>query len=296
MRLRILLSSLSPALFILCLLLSDAWLWSWLQHQAVALGPSMDERGPLLLWSFSFVPGLAALITLALTRPFEPGLSLLKIRTPLTWGFAFILFPLLAIAAAALTVLFNLADWDWHRLNFAFDFLVRFRAGSSHLNPGLPGLGRLLRHFLIYSPLLMLLPSVLEALAWQGFWYRLTQSRGFWFVALTSGSLWWLWQVPLLLHGYPYGQPAWLALPIGLLFGLVHQGLLTWLRAQFQNLWPVIVARATLGGAVMLPVVFTTSYDPRWAHLHGLVGIVLMAGLLGLLAGFKLIPQKGNSH
>jgi hypothetical protein len=256
----------------------------------------MDNRGPLLLWLYSISPGLAALWAMAAARPFQPKTALLKWPGFPKLALGYLLFPALAIVAAALSVLFNLVDWDWHRINFAYNFLLRLRATSPELGPVLPSNGQLLRTLLIYSPLLMVVPSIMESLAWQGFWYRLMNRHGFWAIALSSGLLWWLWQMPVLLKGYPYGQQPLFSLGMGLLYGLGHQSLLTWLRRVSQNLWPVILARATLGGAALLPIVFSSPFDPLWAHLRGLTGILLMTGLLGAMAGFKLIPLKDSSR
>lgn len=288
----------SILIFILLLLISDILIFGWLGYYKIDLGPIMDIRALFPLILFNLAPGPAALLTLILQRKSFADIFPLNFPKPLYLLIGYCIFPLIGFLAAAAAVLLNAADWDLSMIDFSHDFFVRF----SH-DPIIMSLYDHTRHnwqiwlfLFILSPIHAIFSSLIETIGWQGYYYRLCQSKGFWFTSLTSGLIWWLWQCPILLLGHPYAYHPFIGIAVGLGFGLTHQILLTWLRKITNNLWPVVLARATLAGAATAPLIMTTNYERIWSHLHGLIGVGIMGLFILLLHLFKLLDAPKDSN
>lgn len=286
-------------IFFLLLFLADGFLiFHFVRHQ-IELSPQVESRAILLLLAYNAFPGLAALVAIIITK--RSRLSLWRL-TSCHWAyfvFAFFLFPLLAFAAASVSVFFNLADWDLTMIDFFHNYYRRF---GDH--PAAMAWRELIREnwqvwlvIGIMAPLYALIPSLFESIGWQAFFYQSMPKKGFWLSSISTGLAWWIWYLPVIILGYPYPYHPWLGTIVGLGFGLTHQIILNWLHQSTRHLGLVVIARASLSGLALLPLMLTTNYERLWTHLHGLVGIAIMALFIVLLRMFNLTPSlRDTSH
>ncbi len=248
-----------------------------------------DRAGQLTLgiMLLSFGPGLAVLAAFFFghsSRASELGLTQGKFFYLIP---AWFLFPLLAALAAAISVFAGFAEWDWHMgtasQNLYFSVSHNFILPTQHS----PNPFALISGYLLFGPVVWFLPAWAEEIAWRGYLYQWLKKTGFWLTGILTGLVWWLWRLPLYLHGYIYIDKTTLALGISLCFALETGIVLTWLRRLSGNVFVPALAHATLFGSALIPLTFTRLNDPHWAHLQGIIGIIVLAVFisLGWIAG-----------
>jgi hypothetical protein len=263
-----------------------AWLGlGWLRAQGRDFGWSQTGSTALAIMALGLLPGLAA-VAAAGALPAAPGLVLAgRTRSKKYLAPALLILPLLGALAAGVSVLAQLATWDFSLLGLHRELLLCVGPAHRGLIPMFPPPGWLvwLLSFLI-SPWVFLPLAWAEEAGWRGFGFAWLRPRGFWIAALGLGALTWLWRLPLLVWGCPYPGHPWLGPVLGLGFELGFGVLAAWLREKSGGILAPALARATLSGAALMPLSLTVDYDPLLTHLPGAVGVGLM-GLL-LLFGF----------
>lgn len=267
---------LSAAVVFLAVLLATGW---WPVHAALArgweFGWNIDGHSAWLLTLMRFGPGLAAFCGLALAQgPLREGLGLSAGRPQYLLP-AWLLLPLLAAVAAALSVTLGQADWDWHLSVSQSDARLRWAVGRQMPDWSPQGWAVWLG-MIAAGPVVWFLPAWAEETAWRGLLFHWLKKHSFWAAALAAGLLEWAWRLPLYRMGFAYPDHPQLAPWLGLGFIVLTSVLLTWLRAASGAVWAPAVARATLSAGALIPLALTRDYDAAWTHLQGLPGLVLL--------------------
>lgn len=225
-------------------------------YAQVFAGASLNQVAILLMW----MPGLAAMVTQLL---FYRTLGGLGWRRP-HWRD-------LAIAVA---------------IPIAYCIII-------YLPVWLTGLGRVdtgkLAQALALAPLgvaASLLTALGEEIGWRGFLapalYRL---GGFGWASLTTGLIWGIWHLPLILSSdYNAGTPSWYAVPCFMVSVTGLSVMLARLRLHSDSLWPAALFHAT-HNAIIQGVFDASTIDTgptRWITSEFGVGLTLVSIILGI--------------
>jgi membrane protease YdiL (CAAX protease family) len=264
------------------LFLEWGWEFTWDKTGWITLG----------IMLLSFGPGLVALIALFIgSGKLSSDLGFAKGNLFYLLP-AWFLFPLLAALAAAISVVAGFSEWDWHMAGVYQNLFSSMSRDFILPVQNTPNPFAVIGGFLLFGPILWFIPALAEEMAWRGYLYQWVKKSGFWITGLLTGFVWWLWRLPLYLHGYVYVDRRLFALGISLCFALELGILLTWLRRRSNTVFVPAIAHATLFCSALLPLTFTRINDPHWGHLQGVVGIILLA--IFILTGWMAGLFKSN--
>ena len=133
---------------------------------------------------------------------------------------------------------------------------------------------------LVYTPL-----AFTSEIGWRGVLLRELRPLGTWTAGLLIGTLWGLWQVPLVLLGHYFpGEPGLGA--VALVGTCIPMGaVLCWLREKAGTVWAPATAWGVLTAMGNFHELVLRGGDPRATSVLGLAGGVVMLGLaVGLFA------------
>ena len=233
----------------------------------------------LVCWSAAmWAPGLAAILTNRLVDH-EPSskLNLGRLGDKRTYLWAWLVPPLLVIAAGLLTALLGVGQPD---LKFS---VLRQATAQAALPPALIiGLQALVA--LTLGPLFNTLFALGEELGWRGYLLPTLMPLGKGRAILLSGVIWGVWHWPAILQGHNYpGQPI-LGMFLMVGFCVLFGAILSWLYLRTRSPWAPALGHGTLNAVAGFPLLFMPGVNMALGGtLTSLVGWIPMILFVGWL-------------
>lgn len=283
-------------LYFLLLTFGSTWfLWSTLW--ILKIGPEQSLRFAVFGTAGMYLPGASALIV----RRFALGerlhdTTLFRIGRAKFYWLAWILFPALIAATVLIELSVGLAHLDRRFIQLLGMFVAAGKTPPSDLRRF--AIGQLVTA-LIVGPPLHAFATVGEELGWRDFLLpRLIRSGfGQWFALITTGAIWGLWHVPVILLGFEYTAHPFLGIPAFVAYAVLAGIILGWLQLASGSVWVPAIAHGSINAVQRAALVFITGYDGVISGgLGSLIGWMPMCACVAWLAATHRIPVRIESE
>ena len=241
----------------------------------------------LAMWA----PGVAAIIVnLFVKKEKFSNLNLKRLGPKRYYLWAWLLFPVLAVLAGVLTVLFGLGQLD---LEFTAIQQSIAQMPDTGMSPALLTIIQIIAA-LTFAPLFNTIFALGEELGWRGFLLPELLPLGQWKAVLIGGVIWGLWHAPAIWqgHNYPTVEP-WIGVLLMIVFTLLAGIILSWLYLETQSPWAPALGHGALNAVAGLPMLFLLDVDIAFGGtLASVAGMVALAFFVGWLVLTKRFPVK----
>jgi membrane protease YdiL (CAAX protease family) len=241
----------------------------------------------LAMWA----PGIAAIVTTMLVKKEKfSNLNLKRLGPKRYYLWAWLLFPVLAILAGVLTVVFGLGQLD---LEFTAIQQAMAQMPDTGISPALLTLIQIAAA-LTFAPLFNTLFALGEELGWRGFLLPELLPLGQWKAVLIGGVIWGLWHAPAIWQGHNYPTVApWIGVLMMTVFTLLTGIALSWLYLETRSPWAPALGHGALNAVAGLPLLFLLDVDIAFGGtLASVAGMIAFALFVVWLVVTKRFPVQ----
>jgi uncharacterized protein len=141
---------------------------------------------------------------------------------------------------------------------------------------------------IVAGPTVNALIALGEEAGWRGFLYAEWGNRGFWKCSFSTGAVWGLWHLPLILQGHNYPDHRLPGVFMMIVVCLLLSPLFTWVRIRSGSVLAAAVAHGTFNAVSGLAVVFVKGGSDLTVGVTGFAGMgALLVLNVCLLAGSR---------
>ena len=203
----------------------------------------------LAMWG----PGIAAIVATLTSGGSFRDLNLRRLGPKRFYLWAWFLFPILALGAGLVTLLFGVGDFDPNQT--AVKAMLAALPETGVLTPSMI-IAAQIGAALTIAPLINVIFALGEELGWRGFLLPKLLPLGQWKAILISNIIWGFWHAPAIVMGLNYpGYPV-AGVFMMVIFTLLVGIILSWLYLNTNSPWTPALAHGSLNAIASLPIVF----------------------------------------
>ena len=203
----------------------------------------------LAMWG----PGIAAIVATKKSGGSFSDLNLKRLGTKRFYLWAWLLFPILAVATGFVTILLRFGQFD-SALTLINESFAALPADSG-LSPALLVAAQIGAAFTI-APLFNMLFAMGEELGWRGFLLPKLLPLGEWKAILISSIIWGFWHAPAIMQGLNYPDYPIAGIFMMVVFTVLLGVIFSWLYLNTKSPWTPALAHGAVNAVAGLPVLF----------------------------------------
>ncbi len=203
----------------------------------------------LAMWG----PGIAAIVATKKSGGSFRDLNLGRLGTKRFYLWAWLLFPILAVATGFVTILLRFGQFD-SALTLINESFAALPADSA-LSPALLVAAQIGAAFTI-APLFNMLFAMGEELGWRGFLLPKLLPLGEWKAILISSIIWGFWHAPAIMQGLNYPDYPIAGIFMMVVFTVLLGVIFSWLYLNTKSPWTPALAHGAVNAVAGLPVLF----------------------------------------
>lgn len=271
-----------------------AFLISWPLFLVPLAFKNTDVQTHQIITSIAFAlamwgPGIAAIVATLTSGGSFRDLNLGRLGPKRYLFWAWLLFPILAMATGLVTLLLGFGEFDAD-LTLINDSLAALPPDAG-LNPTLLLAAQIGAAFTI-APLFNMLFAMGEELGWRGFLLPKLLPLGEWKAILISSVIWGFWHAPAIVQGLNYpGYPIagiFMMVVFTVLLGIIF----SWLYLNTKSPWTPALAHGSVNAVAGLPVLFLVpGFDMALGGtLASVAGWIVLAVFVLWLVATRRVP------
>lgn len=236
---------------------------------------------------FMFMPMVAALLVqkVIYKQPVVKPLGV-SFRLNRWWWIAWLLPPLLSLAALGVSLLFPGVHYtpDMSGLMDLYSDMLSPEQLAEMEGAELPANPLLIGFFsaLMAGATINAVAGFGEELGWRGLLYDTLKSLTFWRASLVTGVIWGVWHTPVILMGHNYpGYPV-IGLLMMIAWCILLSPLFTLIRLKSRSVIAAAILHGTLNGSYGLSILLISGSSVLLTGMTGLAGFIVLV-LVNLL-------------
>ncbi len=265
---------------------------NWLLALAYFLSP-LDYDGysaMIFAMAYMLVPGIVAIVIDRRAGRKVMSSLWMRFRPNWWWLFAWVIGPVLAIAALVAALLIPGIGFDpgMEAMLLEIETALGDQEGADEAREFIeqfpPWVFMLIQlgQVLVAGATINAVFGLGEELGWRGLMLRELVDQRFWKSAGYIGVVWGIWHAPLILQGHNYPEHPIVGVAMMVVFCVLLSPLFSWVTIKCKSVIAAAIFHGTLNASAGLSMIYLDEFIPLITGIHGLVGmaVLVVANLL----------------